>query len=174
VTTLISDLLLIAQVVVATILLKSRDWKWVKKLRVVLIASLCWMAVVISIDAAYYPSDVPLDIYSLIVLTIWLPYFFRSNRVRRVFLSKDWGAETSVAFAEEVGLFQTPPDSESAIPIESPASQPAPVVSDSTAQVEQMPDSIQAKLRTLENLLGQSLISREEYEAKRRKILNRF
>ncbi len=88
-----------AQVVVATGLLRVRDWKWVKHLKAVLITNLVFAAIAIGIDAVHFQDSVAFDVLGLVWPTIWLPYFSRSTRVERVFKTKDWGGQTVVAIA---------------------------------------------------------------------------
>ena len=83
-------LLLPAQLVVAEILRRSRDIKWVSILRYVLMADLVMSIVAIAIDTKYFKESVVFDFIGVIWPTIWLPYFYLSKRVRRVFELHDW------------------------------------------------------------------------------------
>jgi hypothetical protein len=81
-------------VVAAIALLRTRSWQWVSRLRSILTASICAHLIALLIDARFFPgesSNLFLDAYGLIFPVIFLPYLFRSQRVQRVFLSKDWG-----------------------------------------------------------------------------------
>ena len=92
--TVLPQLALTLQVVVATILLKRRESKWLNLLRAILIGSVICTGLTIVIDSVYFSQDQTVfDWIALIWLVIWLAYFFTSRRVRRVFVSKDWGTD---------------------------------------------------------------------------------
>ncbi len=94
--TALPQLALILQAVIATILLKRREWKWLKLLRAVLIGSVICTGITIVFDSVFFsPDQTVFDWFALIWLVIWLGYFFTSQRVKRVFFSKDWGANAS-------------------------------------------------------------------------------
>src|SRR5438874_50039 len=77
--TTLQQLILITQTVVATILLKRREWKWLKVLRAILIGGVIWSAISIGVDSAFFSEGyAALDCVILIQLVIWLAYFFRS------------------------------------------------------------------------------------------------
>jgi S1-C subfamily serine protease len=86
----LAQLSLIVQAVVATILLKRREWKWVKLLRAVLIGGLICTGIIIVLDSVFFSGDqADFDWLALIWLAIWVAYFFRSERVKDVFLFKE-------------------------------------------------------------------------------------
>jgi S1-C subfamily serine protease len=94
--TALPQLALILQAVIATILLKRREWKWLKLLRAVLIGSVICTGITIVFGFVFFsPDQTVFDWFALIWLVIWLGYFFTSQRVKRVFLSKDWGRDVS-------------------------------------------------------------------------------
>lgn len=80
----------IAQVIVATGLLRVRDWRWVNYLRMVLVIDLVFVMIAVGIDAIHFQDSIAFDVFSLIWPIIWLPYFSKSKRVERVFKTKDW------------------------------------------------------------------------------------
>lgn len=80
------------QLIVAEKLRLSRDFQFLKYLRYVLWADLAFSAVSTIIDIGYFPSCVPFDVIGFLWPIIWLPYFYKSKRVRSVFETKDWGA----------------------------------------------------------------------------------
>jgi hypothetical protein len=49
------------------------------------------------IHSWFFHSSLFLDVYGLILPSIFLPYMLWSKRVRRVFQSKDWDAEPTFA-----------------------------------------------------------------------------
>ena len=83
-------LLVPVQVTFGTFVLNRRDWKWVQRLKVVLLIDLVFVLIALAIDSYYFSDNVFFDVYSLIWPSIWLPYFTKSKRVQRVFKTKDW------------------------------------------------------------------------------------
>jgi hypothetical protein len=84
------------QLIVAEKLRFSRNFQFVKYLRYVLWADLAFLAVSTIIDIGYFPSSIPFDVIGFLWPIIWLPYFYKSKRVRSVFETKDWGAQVAV------------------------------------------------------------------------------
>ncbi len=80
----------IAQVVVATGLLRVREWRWVNYLRMVLVVDLVFVGIAMAIDAMHFQDSIAFDVLALIWPIAWLPYFSKSKRVERVFKTKDW------------------------------------------------------------------------------------
>jgi Protein of unknown function (DUF2569) len=93
-------LLRVAQAVVGTGLLKTRNGKWVRWMRGLLIADFVCALIGLGVDVAVFPANIVFSALALIWPMIWLPYFYVSKRVKSVFLTKDWG--------------QTPPKPEAA------------------------------------------------------------
>ncbi len=89
-----SQVLLIAQVVIGSILLKKREWKWVNYLRLAFALDVAFALLAIFIDQAHFEDNLIFDFLVLGVSTIWLLYFWRSVRVRRVFKTRDWSVVT--------------------------------------------------------------------------------
>jgi hypothetical protein len=120
VSTALPQLALIVQVVVATILLKRREWKWLKLLRAVLIGSVICIGITIVIGSVFFsPDQTIFDWIALIWLVIWLAYFFTSKRVKRVFFSKDWGGDgSSLSINRAPVNIGTPP------PVQTPSRMP--------------------------------------------------
>jgi hypothetical protein len=78
------------ELVTAERLRMTRDARFVGMLRAVLWVQLGAAVIGTAIDAANFPDSLPFDVVSLIWPTIWLPYFYISRRVKRVFVTKDW------------------------------------------------------------------------------------
>ena len=85
-------ILIFVQCAVATFLLSVRTWDMVSLLRWVMIADLAFTVLGTAIDAKYFPENVVFGVLSLVSISIWLAYFFRSTRVRHVFYLRDWDA----------------------------------------------------------------------------------
>jgi S1-C subfamily serine protease len=119
-TTALGQLPLLAQAVVATILLKGREWAWLKLLRAILIAGVICIGLSIVLDSVFFRGDqTVLDWFALVWTVIWLAYFFGSKRVKRVFLSRDWGVDLSPRSIERAPVTAgTPP------PVETPSLTP--------------------------------------------------
>jgi hypothetical protein len=83
-------LILPIQMVIAERLRRSRTYHFLHLLRLVLWCDLA--AVILSgfIDLNWFPSNLVLDGLALLWPVVWLPYFYRSKRVKRVFETKDW------------------------------------------------------------------------------------
>jgi hypothetical protein len=77
--------------IVATALLKFRDWLWVKRLRFAIAAGLVLVGISVVADWMYFPTVFVPNLSRWLVLCLWLAYFLISVRVRLVFLTKNWG-----------------------------------------------------------------------------------
>lgn len=122
-TTALPLLALIVQAVVATILLKRRELKWLNLLRAVLIGSVICTGITIVFASVFFsPDQTVFDWIALVSLTIWLAYFYASKRVKRVFVSKDWNANVNPVSTNPPTAVPvaTPPPMQTASPI-SPA-----------------------------------------------------
>jgi hypothetical protein len=76
--TTLGQLILIMQPVVATILLKCREWKWLRLLRTILIGGVIWSAISVVLDSAFFSQGLAaLDCLTFVWLVIWLAYFFQ-------------------------------------------------------------------------------------------------
>jgi len=75
---------------VAAMAMKTRDYEWIKKLRAVLIIDIIIVLLATLIDFQFFKDNLAIDILQLIWPLIWLPYFYKSVRVEKVFVSKDW------------------------------------------------------------------------------------
>ena len=78
-------LVLLVQLVFAEMLRLSRDYRHVHALRLVLWADFAAAIIAIAIDVSFFKHKLILDILALIWPFIWLPYFYVSKRVVRVF-----------------------------------------------------------------------------------------
>lgn len=84
-------------IIIATILLKKRDLLWLSKLRWVMGIELTLMACSLLIDSYRFPSAFTFNLLQAILLSLWLTYFYQSQRVHRVFVTHDWGAQLRAA-----------------------------------------------------------------------------
>ena len=66
--------------------MKTRDYYWVKQLKVVLVLDLIFVLLAMLIDYQFFKDNLPFDVLALIWPLIWLPYFSKSVRVEKVFL----------------------------------------------------------------------------------------
>lgn len=94
-----------AQAIIATVLLKKREWMMVNLLRGVFVADLLSAMFCVAIDAIYWPSMLVRGTAALLWPIIWLGYFSYSKRVQRVFKTHDWEsvAAAQVPIAPEAG-----------------------------------------------------------------------
>lgn len=83
------------QLVVAERLRWSRNDRFLVWLRAVLWAQLGSVLSAAAIDAVCFRDSLIIDAIGLVWPSIWLPYFYRSVRVKRVFTTKDWLAAES-------------------------------------------------------------------------------
>ena len=90
-----------AQAIMATVLLKKRQWMLVNLLRGLFVADLLSAIFCVAIDRMYWPSAVVSGIAGLVWPAIWLGYFSYSKRVQCVFKTHDWEsaavAQSSIA-----------------------------------------------------------------------------
>jgi hypothetical protein len=92
-------LLLFFEVAAASYLLALKTWDLVVLLRRVLIASALAEAVGLVVDAKYFPDNVALGMLSFVPHLLWIGYFYRSERVKRVFKTHDWQPAPKAALA---------------------------------------------------------------------------
>jgi Protein of unknown function (DUF2569) len=78
------------QATVAELLRRSRSERFLHWLRVVLWIDAACALLAIAIDLTYFRDSLFLDVLPVLWVTIWLPYFYVSKRVKRVFITKDW------------------------------------------------------------------------------------
>lgn len=86
------QLLLVAQVVVASVLLKKRQWRWVEYMQLLFALDLAFGLLAVLIDHWHFQDNVAFNFLTLAYASIWLLYFWKSVRVRSVFKTKDWKA----------------------------------------------------------------------------------
>lgn len=79
----------LVQAGVATMAMKTRDYYWIKKLKLVLVLDLIFVLSAMVIDYQFFNDNLPFDVLGLIWPLIWLPYFSKSVRVEKVFVTKD-------------------------------------------------------------------------------------
>ncbi len=85
-----SIIFFVVEVAIGTMLIPVRTWDMLRLLRGVMIASVIWGAIAITIDGQKFPDSVPLDLYSTGMSLVWLLYFLASKRVKHVFKTHDW------------------------------------------------------------------------------------
>jgi len=88
-------LLILGEVVAATLLLVRRSEPNIKILRKVLLALVLASAIALGIDLAFVDEAATLyfDIVTFVFALIWLAYFYRAKRVRLVFIEGKWDYE---------------------------------------------------------------------------------
>ena len=95
-TTTIPDLVaLVSQVGLSVWLIWKRRQKgsrMINYLRLVLASDVVFSILALPVDILYWPRSVGWDIYSIGWPLIWLLYFTYSKRVRKVFVTGDWGS----------------------------------------------------------------------------------
>lgn len=89
----------LGQVAVAHKLRKTRDGKLLFVLRNMLWAYIAASLVAGLVDSAVFPDAMEMDLFSAFVGAVWLAYFYRSERVRKVFETRDWIAPQLVTVA---------------------------------------------------------------------------
>jgi hypothetical protein len=93
ISSLLPVVLMVAEVVVASVLLSKRNLATVQLLRKVMIGFLLANLIAVGLDYAIYIKPLEasvLNIYSAIVGCIWLAYFYMSVRVKSVFVTHSW------------------------------------------------------------------------------------
>lgn len=80
----------IAVAFIAAVLLVQREWVWVERLRVALLAGVVIAGFSVWLDVRYFPKSTLSNAGRLIGLCFWLAYFFISKRVHHVFRTHDW------------------------------------------------------------------------------------
>jgi hypothetical protein len=80
----------LAVAAVAIVLFVKREWVWVERLRVVLLAGVVIAGVSVWLDVRYFPTSTRYNTARWIGLCLWLVYFFVSKRVHHVFRTHDW------------------------------------------------------------------------------------
>jgi hypothetical protein len=85
-----SILIIFVELFFAERLRKSRNFEQIRPFRVVLWFHFGIAILGLSIDSMVFQDNVPLAVIGLISPTIWLPYFYKSKRVDRVFRTHDW------------------------------------------------------------------------------------
>lgn len=83
-------LMYLAVAAVAVILLLKREWVWVERLRVVLLAGVLIAGFSLWLDVRNFPGSTRSNTVRWVGLCFWLTYFFVSKRVHHVFRTHDW------------------------------------------------------------------------------------
>jgi hypothetical protein len=79
-----------ATLVLMIIVANRRDWTWVQRLKLVFGVTVLIAAISVGIDAKYFPAALLVNGVRLFMLCVWFLYLCVSDRVRRVFLTRDW------------------------------------------------------------------------------------
>lgn len=88
---IVPNLIVLAlEIAVATMLVSVRTWDLLRLLRGLMIAGLIFAAIGTLIDVNYFPDNLPFDALTIIPAAVWLAYFFRSRRVKHIFMVHDW------------------------------------------------------------------------------------
>ena len=74
----------------AVVLLVQREWVWVERLRIALLAGVLIAGLSVWLDVRYFPGSTRSNASRWIGLCFWLLYFSVSKRVHRVFRTHDW------------------------------------------------------------------------------------
>jgi hypothetical protein len=77
--------------IILIILVKQREWIWVQRLKMVLGATVLIAAISVGLDVEYFPNAVRVNVLRLVMSCVWFLYLCFSERIRRVFQTKDWG-----------------------------------------------------------------------------------
>lgn len=77
--------------IILIVLVKQREWVWVQRLKMVLGATVLIAAISVGLDVAYFPNAVLVNVLRFVMLCVWFLYLCFSERIRRVFQTKDWG-----------------------------------------------------------------------------------
>jgi hypothetical protein len=83
-------------VVVAYLLLRYWDWAWVDKLRLSLVVTAVIACLSLILDMRYFPTVLLSNVMQWVGIVLWTLYFYGSERVERVFRTRDW--ETATQF----------------------------------------------------------------------------
>jgi hypothetical protein len=89
---------MIVQLIVATFLLIARTWDMLRLMRWVLAAGVAVAVLGGVIDFRCFPDNLAFSIIGAASDVLWLAYFFRSERVRHVFILDDWDAAVNVMY----------------------------------------------------------------------------
>jgi hypothetical protein len=96
--------LLLAQMVVATMLLSVRAPDMLNLLRWILAAQVLAGLLVVIIYAKYFPDNQVFSIFAFIEELLWLAYFFKSTRVRHIFSLQDWDVAVNSIYPPKLNL----------------------------------------------------------------------
>lgn len=77
-----ADLLLLAQIALSILLLRTRQWLYLRLLRVILALQIAVALVTVLIDVKYFPPAAIFRAADIITASVWLVYFSFSPRVR--------------------------------------------------------------------------------------------
>lgn len=80
----------LAVAAVAVALVVKREWAWVERLRVALLAGVLIAGLSVLLDVRYFPGSTRSNAMRWVGLCFWLGYFLISKRVHHVFRTHDW------------------------------------------------------------------------------------
>src|SRR3990172_4614270 len=95
-------LILFVELFFAERLRKSRNFDYLASLRIVLWIHLTVALLGLIIDLVVFQKNVPLAVIGLVAPIVWLPYFYYSKRVDRVFRTSDWNVGYSSNIVDKV------------------------------------------------------------------------
>jgi hypothetical protein len=84
--------------IILIVLVKQREWFWVQRLKMIFGATVLIAAISVGLDVEFFPNAVLGNVLRLVTLCVWFLYLCFSERIRRVFQTKDWG----VAAAKQI------------------------------------------------------------------------
>ncbi len=108
-------LIAFGMVAVAMGLLRTMDWQWVLRLRILFVVLVITRSISLAVDTAMFSNLVFREALALALELALLIYLFRSERVRRVFLTKDWPDPNNAShldLAPRKGIVYTPSELE--------------------------------------------------------------
>jgi hypothetical protein len=85
-----AQFLMIVQVVLGSIMLKRREWKWVQYLKLAFGLDFAFALLSTCIDNWHFADNVFFNFVTIAYSIAWLLYFWRSTRVKAVFYTHDW------------------------------------------------------------------------------------
>ena len=86
--------------VTAAMLLMKKEWIWVERLRIAILAGVLVAGISVLLDVRFFPNSIRSHVARWVGLCLWLFYFHVSKRVRHVFQTKDWAAARQLESAK--------------------------------------------------------------------------
>jgi hypothetical protein len=175
ISTIPSLLILFIEAIIASLLLQKRNQNshYINFLKKVLITAACVDGLSALIDAIYFPNNFDLKLVVGVVNLFWFFYFKHSRRVFFVFLNPSWNWDYE--FFKKMKIINTDQIVSSSLEksVESPIDQePSTQPKEPPVIHLQSQESATERLEELANLHKRGLISQEEYEQKRKVIID--